>query len=271
MAQPSGCVTTAKPTHAFSGPDPESSQQRPRVRLLPPTVADGPHQMAADETLMETAAQGTATLRFYEWTTATVSLGYFQPAGARLLDPRLPSLPWLRRPSGGEALVHDREVTYCLALPAGLPWQRRCESWARRFHELLREVFTHLGVAVTLCPPDGERRLGEFLCFLHHSPDDVLISGSKIVGSAQRRPAGALMQHGSILLAQSPHTPDLPGIAELTGRQVNANELAAAVCERMTEGFQWDIVPGDWSAVERERIEELATSRYASAEWNARR
>ncbi len=267
MARPSACVGT-QPTHASRAPDPE---ERSRVRLLPFAIADGRHQMASDETMMESAAQGTASLRCYGWSTATVSLGYFQPAGGRLLDPRLADLPWLRRPSGGEALVHDREVTYSLALPAGLPWQRRCESWARRFHEVLRDALADLGVVVTLCPADGERRLGDFLCFLHHTPDDVLINGAKIVGSAQRRPQGALMQHGSILLAQSPCTPALSGIVELTGRRLSADELSAAVCERLTAALQWDIVPGDWSEVERARIEELAVSRYGSMEWNERR
>jgi lipoyl(octanoyl) transferase len=266
MALPSAYARTC-PTPTSRGPDPEAAP----VRLLPFLVADGPRQMAADETLMETAAQGTASLRFYAWSTPTVSLGYFQAAAGRLLDPRLASLAWLRRPSGGEALIHDREVTYCLALPAGLPWQRRCESWARRFHEVLRDALADLGVVVTLCPPDGEHRLGEFLCFLHHTPDDVLLGDAKIVGSAQRRPHGALMQHGSILLGQSVHTPALPGIAELTGRTIGVDELRGAVCERAATAFQWQIVPSDWSEDERRRIEELAEGRYTSAEWNERR
>ena len=94
------------------------------MRLLPLEFADGPHNMAADEVLIETAAaQHRPSLRFYSWTTATVSLGYFQPAAARLSDQRLASLPWVRRPTGGATLVHHFELTYAIALPPGGPWQ----------------------------------------------------------------------------------------------------------------------------------------------------
>ena len=61
----------------------------PTIRLLPLEIADGPSNMAADEMLLESAAQGVASLRFYGWSEATVSLGYFQPAAARLADPLL--------------------------------------------------------------------------------------------------------------------------------------------------------------------------------------
>src|SRR5262245_58709107 len=95
-----------------------------RIRLLPFAIADGPTNMAADEAmLLRAAEEGMASLRFYGWSPATLSIGYFQPAAIRLSDPRWATLPWVRRPSGGATLVHDRELTYALALPSGLPWQ----------------------------------------------------------------------------------------------------------------------------------------------------
>src|SRR5689334_22732481 len=101
------------------------------VRLFRFALADGPTNMAVDETLLEAAAAGTASLRFYGWSAATLSLGYFQRAADRLV-----ALPWVRRPSGGGAIVHHLEVTYCLALPAGRPWQSG-ESWLPRVHTLI--------------------------------------------------------------------------------------------------------------------------------------
>src|ERR1051326_1065531 len=86
-------------------------------RLLPFAVADGPQNMAADEVLLHSAAAGQVSLRFYGWTEATLSLGYFQHAARRLDDPLLPELPFVRRPTGGDALVHHQELTYCLAVP----------------------------------------------------------------------------------------------------------------------------------------------------------
>jgi lipoate-protein ligase A len=241
------------------------------LRLLPFAVADGPTNMATDEALLDSAAAGVATLRFYGWTTATISLGYFQEAGRRRDEPRLGELSYVRRPSGGEALVHDREVTYALALPPGQPWQVRGESWARRFHLLLRDALRSLGVDSELCPPDGEKRLDDFLCFLHRTPDDLLIGSSKIAGSAQRRPRGALMQHGGILLAQSPHTPQLPGIAEVSGVRLTPADVQAAVVERFRRLPGWAVEEGDRTATERERIAELIETRYGTAAWNDKR
>src|SRR6516162_7524457 len=131
----------------------------PSVRLLPWHVAEGPWQMAADEALIETAGAGCASLRFYGWTTATLSLGYFQPAAIRLADPLLAALPWLRRLTGGEALVHHHEITYALALPGGTPWQSRETPWPRRMHEIIRMALATLGITVRLC--EEEKRLGE--------------------------------------------------------------------------------------------------------------
>ena len=69
------------------------------LRLFPYQVADGPHNMAADEVLLEAAVAGVASLRFYGWSEPTVSLGYFQPRTASAA-PCLAGLPWVRRPSG---------------------------------------------------------------------------------------------------------------------------------------------------------------------------
>ena len=54
-----------------------------------------------------------------------------------------------------------------------------------------------------------ETRFTGLLCFQHLTPGDLLLQGAKVVGSAQRRHRGALLQHGGILLAASPHAPEL--------------------------------------------------------------
>src|SRR5437588_9911435 len=94
-----------------------------RCRLLPYAVADGAHNMAADEVLLEGASAGVASLRFYGWSEPTLSLGYFQSAAVRRTDPRLAALPYVRRPTGGMTLVHHHELTSALALPARSPWE----------------------------------------------------------------------------------------------------------------------------------------------------
>lgn len=239
-------------------------------RLLPYAIAEGAVNMAADEVLLQAAASsGVAALRFYGWSTATLSLGYFQAAADRLADARLTALPWVRRPSGGEALVHDQELTYALALPPGLPWQRRGESWPRRIHELVRAALNELGISSRLS--ETETRLGEFLCFLHSTPADLLIGDTKIAGSAQRKRHGALLQHGGILLAASPAAPELPGIAEVTGQRIGAVELAELMQKKLAKEASWDVAAGFWAPAELAQIEELAAARYRSLAWQEKR
>src|SRR5262249_38799662 len=111
--------------------------------LLPYALADGPLNMAFDEVLLEAAVRGTASLRFYGWCEATVSVGYFQPERLRRADERLAAMPYVRRPTGGAALVHHHEVTYGLALPAGEPWQTG-ESWLCRMHRVISAALNRL-------------------------------------------------------------------------------------------------------------------------------
>jgi lipoate-protein ligase A len=244
-----------------------------RCRLLPLANADGPWQMAADETLLETAAQGIASLRFYRWSPATMTLGYFQAAAECRAYPGLAELPLVRRASGGATLVHHHEVTYCLALPAGSPWQTRGESWVRRMHGIVRDALAALGISAHLATE--ERLLGRILCFLHQTPGDLLLVRRaglhKVLGSAQRKQRDSLMQHGGILLAQSPHTPELPGIAELTGRRIAEEELSAVVCAELEKQLGWALEPGDWTDAERQRIAEHIAGRYGTDAWNLKR
>jgi lipoate-protein ligase A len=243
----------------------------PDVRLLPGGRDDGPHNMAADEALLESAAAGVASFRLYGWTAPTLSLGYFQAAGPARAEPRLASLPRVRRATGGAALVHHHDITYALALPPDFPWQRRDVSWPRLMHTALQSALATYGVGSALCPPGGERKRGEVLCFLHHTPDDLLIGEDKIAGSAQRKRHGALLQHGSLLLASSPATPELPGVAELAGVRLAEDAMATALREEFTRHTGWALIPGDWTHAERRRRDELASSKYGRPTWTDKR
>jgi lipoate-protein ligase A len=240
------------------------------VRLLA-GCDDGPHNMAADEVLLEGAGEGVASLRFYFWSEPTVSLGYFQPHTARLAG-----LPYVRRPSGGLMLVHHHELTYCLALPAGSYWQGG-EPWLRRMHNIISAALAALGVTAR---PHHARDMHHDtpLCFGHLTTGDLLIDGHKVIGSAQRKQRGALMQHGSILLARSPFTPELPGIRELTGRNLGVDTFLG-VDERTTHAIEtafvsqtgWPLLAGNWELEELRRIKALVEAKYTRPEWNDKR
>jgi lipoate-protein ligase A len=133
---------------------------------------------------------------------------------------------------------------------------------------MLRAVLARRGAPARLCTTEEKR--GEVLCFLHHTPGDLLLAGHKIAGSAQRRRHGALLQHGGLLLAQSPFTPALPGAAELANLTLAADVLAAELAAELAADTGWALHPSAWSDPETAAIPLLA-ERYASPSWNLRR
>ncbi len=241
-------------------------------RLLPYATDDGPHNMAADEVLLESATAGMPSLRFYGWSEATVSLGYFQPESARRTDPRLTDLPFVRRPTGGAALVHHHELTYAIALPPGSPWQLgKAQPWLCRMHEVIAHALTDLGVSCSTVSCPQEQSFEGLLCFQHQTPGDLRIGSAKVAGSAQRRQRAAMLQHGSLLLAASPHAPVLPGVLELCGRRIPIPEICMAIQGQFARKTGWNLCAGDWTTPERQRIDELVAEKYISPVWNYKR
>jgi lipoate-protein ligase A len=227
--------------------------------------------MAADESLLQSAVSGTASLRFYGWSPTTLSLGYFQREEVRHGDPRLAALPYVRRPSGGDTLVHHHEVTYALALPAGPSWQTRAGPWLRRMHAILAAALDSLGVDARVYEPIARQPCEGPLCFRHFTAGDLILRGAKVVGSAQRRHRGALLQHGALLLARSPHTPSLPGILELTGKTLTVEAICQSVPRAFSRHTGWGLRAADWLIEERGRIGELVAAKYAQEAWNRKR
>jgi lipoyl(octanoyl) transferase len=238
-------------------------------QFLPFAIADGAHNMACDEVLLEAAASGTPNLRFYGWSEATVSLGYFQKEELRRADSALASLPYVRRPTGGATLVHHHELTYALALPRGAPWQTE-RSWLLKMHEIVCGGLRRFGIRSSL-ESTSRPQPAEPLCFHHFTSGDVVIGPHKIVGSAQRRQRGGLLQHGAILLEKSIHALSLPGLLELTGRRLAVDEVCAAVAAEFTEETGWLLKETSLTPAQSERTRELAHAKYSQDRWNRKR
>jgi len=241
------------------------------VRLLPLESCDGPANMAADEVMLEAAAAGIASFRFYTWRVPTLSLGYFQPEAVRHTDFRLQTLPYVRRPSGGATLVHDQELTYALALPADARWQPRGQSWICRMHTIIAAALSAIDITAKPVTFGKAKKFGDTLCFLHHTAGDLIVEGHKIVGSAQRKQRGALLQHGAILLAQSASTPNLPGIHELCVRTIIASDLSCNILADLERETAWKFSREEWTDNEIARIAELVQQKYAQDWWNRKR
>ncbi len=181
--------------------------------------------MAADELLAaEALALGRPLVRVYGWSEPTVSLGGFQ----RLADARaatmIAGLPLVRRPSGGGAIVHGTDLTYAVAVPRSHPWGGDPQVLYDAFHESLAEELRQRGVAAER-HPGRSRAAGDeerFLCFDRRAQGDLVVrtaanttDGDKILGSAQRRLRGAVLQHGSLLLEPPPIAAAHPGLLRL--------------------------------------------------------
>ena len=174
-------------------------------RLLHTPAARGAFNMALDEALM-TYARDTRSwiLRVYSWSCPTLSLGRNQTARGgydlSLLGER--GIDVVRRPTGGRAILHDREITYAVAGPIDDAGDLR-ESYAR-INRLLVAGLQVLGVsAVDIAgnaDPRGRGQPGLLPCFHYPSVGEITLDGRKLVGSAQWRRDGTLLQHGSILV-----------------------------------------------------------------------
>ena len=170
-----------------------------RLLLTPPM--DGAANMALDEALMERARRsGEWVFRVYAWSAPTLSLGRNQTARGAYDPAALAErgIGVVRRPTGGRAILHWREVTYSVTGPDGGAGSLR-ESY-ERINRLLVAGLRELGVGVA---PAAERRAvapGLAPCFDHPSTGELVHEGRKLVGSAQWRHDGALLQHGSILV-----------------------------------------------------------------------
>ena len=196
--------------------------------LLSPPVS-GARNMALDEALLErAAATDCAVFRVYSWATPTLSFGRNQ-AARRSYDPkraRSLGVDIVRRPTGGRSLLHSREVTYSVTAPVARLGSLR-ESY-ERINRLLVGGLERLGVTVEVAAP-VERSLPPSAapCFERPASGELVVGTRKLVGSAQWRDQGALLQHGSILIED-----DQPLVSVL-GDEVGSPQPAATLSAAM--------------------------------------
>jgi len=164
----------------------------------------GAENMAIDQALLESVAAGAMpVLRFYGWRPPCVSLGRNQPS-RDAYDPGAAAsagVDIVRRPTGGGAVLHDRELTYSIAVPVGLLGGPR-ETYVR-VHQALAAGLRILGIDAQVAPHVPRHRMtspSHGVCFQAAAPGEILANGRKLVGSAQRCESRVILQHGSLLL-----------------------------------------------------------------------
>jgi lipoate-protein ligase A len=201
------------------------------LRLIPYAQYDAVTNMAIDETLLELhlAGKTPATLRFYGWKPPAVSFGYSQKVSERTVkNVQAAGYEAVRRPTGGRAVLHEGELTYCfvgsspqqegldfrppqevqeqLGLDQGSPYEGfLAASVNEAYKQICRALiagFTEMGVSTDLGKSDSAYK--DFQdCFQATTQADLHYQGKKLVGSAQLRRRHGVLQHGSIIIDQS--------------------------------------------------------------------
>lgn len=220
--------------------------------------------MAVDETLLDSAAEGICTVRWYRWEQATLSLGYFQSHEQALADSRLRDLPKVRRLSGGGAIVHHHELTYSCAVPALHPLAAAPRRLYTAVHERVIGVLAEFGYEAVLRGTNTPAPGVEYLCFGRMDDFDVVMGGFKVLGSAQRRRKGAILQHGSLMLERSEWAPAFPGVFDCGGHSVPLRCLVERLSDAVSGLFGPLRELCDISETERQAAQRLAVRNSAA-------
>lgn len=254
-----------------------SADQSPAtIRVIEHGPAEGAWNMAVDEALLATAAeQRSATLRLYRWQQPTLSFGYFQPWAERATHAASRACPVVRRHSGGGAIVHDRELTYSLSWPTGPRDDELAGRLYRMVHQSLTETLAEYGITARLHSGAPEITGKQpFLCFLRRAAGDVCLGDAKVLGSAQRRRRGAILQHGSLLWARSAAAPELPGLVDLIGAGqciASLDEFVTQWRARLVQDLGITAEPAELSGRENSLARQLVAEKFSTARWNRRR
>ena len=240
--------------------------------------------MAVDEALLRRATHSHEwVVRLYAWSQPTLSLGRHQRALEHYDPERLAAerIPVVRRPTGGRGILHHQEVTYSVTGPLEAAGSLR-ETYAR-INRILQVAIRRLGVeteAATRTTPAIPP--GSSPCFASPAEGEMVAGGRKLIGSAQWRDGGGLLQHGSILIdgdqalvstlqrRPAPVPPRPATLRSLLGRAPTPAEVETAFrdaveqCEkRVATTLVWD------DSVLGEALE--CAPRYRDPAWTWRR
>lgn len=266
--------------------------------------------MAIDEALAMLAPSTgfSPTLRIYQWSRPAVTIGRNQEAGGGidLEFCREHAIDIVRRPTGGRAVYHHRELTYTVVVPRTFFKKDTVKESYRVLAQGFLECLAVLGVRGELITPQVRRKTRRLTgkegllhkegllrkkrksdrpaCFLAPSWYEIGVGGRKIIGSAQRRYRTSILQQGSILLAidwerflrvfqgqEKQGRSQITDIEEVSGKKVGYEKVAGALIEGFKKTFGVRMAEGRLSQQERDLAQQLAEKKYGCADWNINR
>lgn len=270
-----------------------------RWRLIVNEPADGAWNMALDEALLESVIEGAdPAFRLYAWDPPTVSLGYFQPLDDDIDEAEIVSRGFglVRRPTGGRAILHADEITYSVSVrQSEIEGGDSLMGSYRTISRGIERGLNLIGVGAELAENSAKEDGGDdkslpTVCFGKSARVDMVAAGRKIVGSAQTRRSGAILQHGSIPITIDPaeHLAVMPGglegssdpetgdrmlqeaacgLAEIIGRRPDFEQLTQQLAEGFSEALQIGFEASEPTSGEQARAEELVEQKYGADAW----
>ncbi len=264
--------------------------KRMKWRLIQSGHQDGYTNMAIDEAMFALAGKRhmPPTLRLYGWDPPAISLGYFQTIGISMS--LLPSplggegmgegeisrkveeirrdkgIDIVRRLTGGGAILHDQELTYCLVAPlkgSVIPadvsgsYDLICRAVIDGLQALGIDVQTRSDAAARSGNRAVSKQREPFFCFARPSKYDIVYKGKKLVGSAQRRKNGILLHHGSILLDGEQNPETSIGVNSTLGRQVGFKEISKNIGRGFGRELSIELIPCELTKKEWELSQHL--------------
>lgn len=258
------------------------------------------YNMALDEALLDFHSEGEIppVIRFYEWNPATLSIGYFQRAmkDVDFEAVKAQNLGFVRRPTGGRAVLHEHELTYSIIVTEQYPEMPAGVTEAYRvLSEGLLLGFQNLGLKAYFSVPDTEEKLADLkkpksaVCFDAPSWYELVVEGKKVAGSAQTRQKGVILQHGAILLDldeekllslfkfSSPEMKEkmrekLPqkavAINQLTDKQITITQCVEAFKAGFEQALDIELVPYELTEKQKQYVTDLEQKKYLTDEWN---
>jgi lipoyl(octanoyl) transferase len=250
-------------------------------RLLDTGPGNAAWNMAVDEALLQSCIAGASppVVRLYTWQPAGISLGHFQQPEKSLKPEacRALGLEVARRPSGGRAIWHDREITFSIIAPLAVLGTRGVMDSYRLLAGGIVAGLQLLGLPAELVERSGQSRppakpsAESFpaACFAIKSRCDLVIGGKKIVGSAQVHKSGVVLQQnslpyiveaekwGEVFPGLNGQQDGAVGLWQAAGRKITGEEISAALVEGFQSALQIAFVPDSLSEAENARAETL--------------
>lgn len=269
-------------------------------RLLHSPISAGPTNMAVDEAILLAVADGQSppTVRFFGWHPPCLSLGYAQPL-ADVDRARLSARGWdlVRRPTGGRAILHTDELTYSIIAPMNEP--RVVGGVIESYRQLSAGLLRGLELLGLSTRADKKSQSPNHLiaqsplpvCFEVPSDYEITANGKKLLGSAQVRKRGVVLQHGTLPLigdigricdalqfesdeererVRARVAERATTVEAVSGRAVAWGEAAHAIAQGLAETLNLNLEMGALTAVEQLHAERLRAEKYAAEVWTAR-